>query len=459
MLTFVDDFSRKTWVYFLRHKNETFSYFKKFKALVEHQTGRKIKKLRTDNGLEFVDYEFTEFCEEHGIARHRTLVGKPQQNGVAERINRTLLEKARCMLSNAGLWKNKSFWAEVISTACYLLNRSPHASIEYQIPEEVWTGNPVNYSNLRIFGCPVYVHVNDGKLSPRAVKCMFLGYGSESKGYRMWCPDLMKVIQSRDVTFNETAMLSGMESTGTSDDAGNQEKDAGRMVFEVEQAQGGAAGTCNQEQTTDAPEPTQVDEPEIETNVPQVKEQPCIARDRPRREIRRPARYTEEDDAMIAYALSVAEETPEGAEPSTYQEAISCPNASNWIGAMQEEMESLQKNHTWELCELPKGRRALTAKWVYKRKEGIPGVESARWKARLVVRGCNQKEGIDYNEVFSPVVRHTSIRTLLAFVALFDLELEQLDVKTAFLHGELEEEIYMRQPEGFIVLGKQEQVC
>jgi len=158
------------------------------------------------------------------------------------------------MLSNAGLWKNKSFWAEVISTACYLLNRSPHASIEYQIPEEVWTGNPVNYSNLRIFGCPVYVHVNDGKLSPRAVKCMFLGYGSESTGYRMWCPDLMKVIQSRDVTFNETTMLSGMESTGTSDDAGNQEKDAGRMVFEVEQAQGGATGTCNQEQTTDAPD-------------------------------------------------------------------------------------------------------------------------------------------------------------------------------------------------------------
>src|SRR5688572_13417400 len=95
MLTFVDDFSRKTWVYFLQHKNEKFSYFKKFKALVENQTGRKIKKLRTDNGLEFVDSEFTEFCEEHGIARHRTLVGKPQQNGVVERINRTLLEKAR----------------------------------------------------------------------------------------------------------------------------------------------------------------------------------------------------------------------------------------------------------------------------------------------------------------------------------------------------------------------------
>ena len=91
---------------------------------------------------------------------------------------------------------------------------------------------------------------------------------------------------------------------------------------------------------------------------------------------------------------------------------------------MQEEMESLQKNQTWELCELPKGGRALTAKWIYKRKEGIPGVEDARWKAHLIVRGCNQKECINYNEVFSPVVGHTSIRILRAFVALFDLELE-----------------------------------
>jgi len=126
---------------------------------------------------------------------------------------------------------------------------------------------------------------------------------------------------------------------------------------------------------------------------------------------------------------------------------------------MQEEIESLQKNRTWELCELPKGRRALTAKWIYKRKEGIPGFEDARWKMPLVVHGCNQKEGIDYNEAFSPVVRHTSIRVLLAFVALFDLELEQFDVKIAFLHGELEEEIYMKQPEGFVFPEKEQLVC
>lgn len=208
MMTLIDDFSRKVWVYFLRHKNEAFPTFKKWKALVENQTGKKVKKLRTDNGLEFCETDFNEFCAQAGIARHRTLVGKPQQNGVAERMNRTLLERARCMLSHAGLWHRRDLWCEAVSTACYLANRSPHSSLDFRIPEEVWSGIPVDYSNLRVFGCSVYAHVNDGKLAPRAKKCIFLGYASESKGYRLWSmdPESRKVILSRDVTFDENSL-------------------------------------------------------------------------------------------------------------------------------------------------------------------------------------------------------------------------------------------------------------
>ena len=113
---------------------------------------------------------------------------------MAERINCTVLERAQCMLSHASLWHHRAFWAEAISTACYLMNRSPHSSIDFKIPEEVWSGNPVDYSVLKVFGSPAYVHVNDGKLAPRAVECMFLGYGSESKGYRLWCNTSKKVI-------------------------------------------------------------------------------------------------------------------------------------------------------------------------------------------------------------------------------------------------------------------------
>ena len=162
---------------------------------------------------------------------------------------------------------------------------------------------------------------------------------------------------------------------------------------------------------------------------------------------------------MTAYALSIAQEVNDDVEPASYTEAISCADSSKWLVAMNEEIESLHKNNTWSLTKLPKGKRPLRCKWIYKKKDGIPGVEDPRCKARLVVKGFYQKEGIDFNEIFSPVVRHTSIRVLLAFVALFDLELEQLDVKTAFLHGELEEEIYMDQPEGFVVPGKEHLVC
>jgi hypothetical protein len=146
-------------------------------------------------------------------------------------------------------------------------------------------------------------------------------------------------------------------------------------------------------------------------------------------------------------------------EPCTYREAISCDESSQWLAAMGEEIESLHKNQTWELVKPPKGQKIVGCKWVFKKKKGIPRVENARFKAQLVAKGYTQREGIDYNEVFSPVVKYSSIRVLLAMVAYFDLELEQLDVKTVFLHGELEEQIYMQQPEGFIVPNMEDQVC
>ncbi|CAM8974914.1 unnamed protein product [Rhodiola kirilowii] len=126
---------------------------------------------------------------------------------------------------------------------------------------------------------------------------------------------------------------------------------------------------------------------------------------------------------------------------------------------MKDEMDSLWKNKTWEIIDRPHKARLVGSKWIFTRKEGIPGVEMPRLKARLVARGFTQKEGIDFNEIFSPVVKHRSIRIMLALVAYFDYELEQLDVKTAFLHGNLDETIYMRQPEGFVVGDPENKVC
>ena len=137
--------------------------------------------------------------------RHYTVPYTPQQNGVAERMNRTIISKARCMLSNAGL--HRHFWAEAASTACCLINRSPSIAINKKTPIEVWSGSLANYSELRVFGCIVYAHAYNGKLEPRAVKCIFLGYKSGVKGYKLWNPETRKVVISRYVVFNEEIPL------------------------------------------------------------------------------------------------------------------------------------------------------------------------------------------------------------------------------------------------------------
>ena len=174
--------------------------------------------------------------------------------------------------------------------------------------------------------------------------------------------------------------------------------------------------------------------------------------DRTRRQPKPVRRLIEE--CNIAYALSVAEEIEGNAEPSTYSEAISSINSNNWVIAMNDEMESLEKNGTWELVKLPTEKKPIRCKWIFKRKEGISPSEEVRYKARLVAKGYSQIPGIDYNNIFSSVVKHSPIRTLFSIVAMHDYELEQLDVKTAFLHGELEEDIYMDQLEVLLFLEK-----
>nr|GFC02319.1 retrovirus-related Pol polyprotein from transposon TNT 1-94 [Tanacetum cinerariifolium] len=139
-----------------------------------------VKKLRTDNGLEFCNREFKQLCIESGIARHLTVAGMPQQNGLAERMNRTLMDKVRCLLIQSGL--PRTLWVEATCTAAYLINRSPSTTIEKKTPMKMWSGHPSDYGMLRTFGCVAYSYVQQGKLEPRAVKCVLLGYPEGVKG-------------------------------------------------------------------------------------------------------------------------------------------------------------------------------------------------------------------------------------------------------------------------------------
>jgi hypothetical protein len=244
---------------------------------------------------------------------------------------------------------------EAANVACYLINRSPNSAIDFKILEEVWTSKPVDYSNLIIFSCPAYAHVNNGKLVPRAQKFTFIGYCYGVKRYHLLCAQSKKVIINRDVTFDENTFSS---SGGVSDS--------------------GSSPTSMPETTDenlDVVVPINVDSvtpitQSVSAFVPPVSNNHSIAQDRPRRNIVFPHRYRD-TGSMAHYALIAAQETNVAFEPSSYSEAISCDNSSKWLVAMNDEFESLKKNATSKLVELPEGKNPLKCKWIYKKNEGI----------------------------------------------------------------------------------------
>ncbi|KAK8926176.1 hypothetical protein KSP39_PZI018366 [Platanthera zijinensis] len=425
-VTFIDDLSRKVWIYFLKHKSEVFEKFKIWKTKVEKQTGKKVKYLRSDNGGEYTSTEFQNYCNQEGITRHLTIPGTPQQNGVVERMNRTLLERARCMRLFADLPKS-----------CYLVNRSPSMSLDLKSPQEVWSGTSVGYSDIHIFGCPVYTLMQDSeriKLNAKSRRCIYLGQKAGTKGFKLWNPETKKVEVKRDVIFDEASMLKKSKS---------YTREAERTPVSPMQVELEESDKVDDHDDSSDSEDTDVAQP---TDA----EPYTIARGKARREVRLPLRLLD----TVAYAFQVI-----SSYPSSYREVVESRDCSQWKAAMVEEMDSLQKNQTWDLVNLPKGAKAIRSKWVFRKKESTSGKDQWRYKARFVAKGFVQKRGVDFDEIFSPVVKHCSIRMLLAIAAMWDMELEQMDVKTAFLHGSLDEEIYILQPDGFVRPGDEKKVC
>ncbi|KAJ7980886.1 Retrovirus-related Pol polyprotein from transposon TNT 1-94 [Quillaja saponaria] len=204
LITFIDDYTRKTWVYFLQEKSQAFSTFKSFKARVENETGRTIKTLRTDRGGEYCSKEFENFCEAHGIRRELTTAYTPQQNGVSERKNRTILNMVRSLLTRGRI--PKTFWPEAVNWSIHILNRSPTFAVQNMTPEEAWSGRKPAVDHFKIFGYIAYAHVPNEKrkkLDDKGEKCIFLGVSEVSKAYKLLNPLTKKIVTSRDVVFDE----------------------------------------------------------------------------------------------------------------------------------------------------------------------------------------------------------------------------------------------------------------
>ena len=277
---------------------------------------------------------------------------------------------------------------------------------------------------MRVFGCAAYAHIpNDErkKFDLKSKRCILLGYGTEVKGYRLYDPVRCRVIFSRDVVFNESKL--GIEE--------NQEKQSESHRIEIQSDSGDQDVSVGSEI---------IDKEVNEEEMP---------------ELRRSQRTRQKPDYYGVW-VNAMEDLSE--EPATFKDALASPDKDKWRDAMQKEIQSLAKNHVWDHVESPKDRQVVGSKWVFRRKVGENGVVE-RYKARLVAQGYSQKFGQDYEETFSPLVRFESIRMIISLAAQYQLKLYQMDVTTAFLNGELEEEVYMRQPEGFIAEGQEHLVC
>ena len=204
-ITFLDDCSRKIFVYFLKHKDEVPEIVRKFIKFVENQTGYKVKILWTDNGGEYLNTRLRSTPEELGIKHETSIAYQPQQNGRAERVNRILIEKARCMLAESKL--PYRFWAEAVFTACYLANRSPKRCLGGRTPEELWTGYKPDLSNLKVFGCKTRSYIPSHqrkKMEPTSRPAIMLGYCEKQKGHRLWSESDQKIFTASNVEFFET---------------------------------------------------------------------------------------------------------------------------------------------------------------------------------------------------------------------------------------------------------------
>ncbi|KAL2236674.1 UNVERIFIED_CONTAM: Retrovirus-related Pol polyprotein from transposon TNT 1-94 [Sesamum indicum] len=341
-MTFIDDSTRKVWVYFLKRKSDAFDTFRRWRALVENETGLQVKCLRSDSGGEYSSEGIKNYCADHGIRMQKTIPGTPQQNGVAERMNRTLNERARCMRLKSGL--PKMFSADAVNTAAFLINQRPSVSLNNRIPEEVWSGKKVDLSFLRTFGCSAYILNDDRtKLDAKSIKCTFIGYGTDEFGYRFWDDQNRKIIRSRNVIFNEDVMY-------------NDRKIQIQWKFRQMEI-----------------------EPEPASEEPIAKSSTPLAPGREPRLRRAPDRYS----PSLYYLLF-----SDCGEPECYAKAVNDAHKSKWELAMNDEMNSLKKNDTWELCQLPKGKKSLQNRWVYRIKEESDGKK--RYKARLIVKGFQQ---------------------------------------------------------------------
>jgi transposase InsO family protein len=446
-VSFIDDYSRKTWIYFLKTKDEVFSKFKEFKALIENLSERKIKILRLDNGGEYTSKEFVNFCKDVGIKRELTTPYNPKQNGVAERKNRTILEVVMTMIHDQDL--PMCLWEKAVMAVVYVQNQLSYSALGLKTPKEMFTGKKPEVSHLKIFGCPVFIHIpkeKRNKLDPSGKKGIFVGYCEVSKAFRIYIPGQHHIEISKDVTFDEDAALKKSKICQLEEIYEEE-----LVIPHTTMRKVPRTAEPEREVITSSDEELLEDHDIIEVQEPPqmtilYKRKPAWARELIQdgekygvpqgttRRVKRPKPFS----SYTALMCDLLEE-----EPTYFEEAI---QRKEWVDSMTEEYQSIMKNEVWEIVPRLKNKDVVSSRWLFKIKHVVDG-SIEKYKERFVTHGFSQKEGIDYEEIFAPVARYTSIKTIIALAAKMKWKLCQMDVKTAFLNSVIEEEVYIEQPQ------------
>ncbi|CAH9126696.1 unnamed protein product [Cuscuta epithymum] len=504
---FIDDFSRYTWLYPMRTKAEVFLHFKNFKALVENLFNTRIKIFQSDGGGEFVNSNMQQFFDIQGIYFRKSCPDTPQQNGVAERKHRHLLELTRTMLLEASI--PSQFWVDAIFTAAYIINRLPSPLLGHSSPYERLFQKSPDYAFMRVFGCSCFPNISASsanKLSARSVHCVFIGYASGYKGYRCLEPKSGRVYVSRHVRFFEnifpfTSLRSSPPESTSSNSTSTVNSDffltntlrphipQPRLTPQVPLTSSLPLSYSSSSTHSQNP-PTVICSPETPATSPIHTPSALPAND----QISPPP---SPPSATSAHDQSSHQSCPPSSPPSATSAGSASPPTTSpliprfnlhpmqtraksgifkpksiftlntvvsvadptcfseaqkhliWREAMADEFNALISNNTWDLVPFDSSKNVVGSKWIYKTKFNSDG-SIERHKARLVAQRFNQQAGVDFSETFSPVVKPTTVRIVLTLAISFGWVMRQLDVKNAFLHGHLTEEVYMRQPRGFV---------
>ncbi|GJY16439.1 retrovirus-related pol polyprotein from transposon TNT 1-94 [Tanacetum coccineum] len=439
ILVIVDDYFQFTWVKCLRSKDEALIFIINFLKMIQVRLKETVSRIRTNNGTEFVNHTLREYYKKVGISHETTVARSPQQNGVVERRNRTLIKAARTMLIYA---KAPLFlWAEAVATACYTKNRSMIRRRHGNTPYELLHDKPLDLSYLHVFGALCYP-TNDcenlGKLQPKAD----IGFVPNPPPSTPFIPPSRS---DWDLLFQPMFDESLNPLPYVDLQAPEVIAPVPEVVAPKHDVSTGSPSSTTVDQ--DAPSPNV-----IQTIVPpdhQVSEHNSKwAKDHPLKNIigaldrSVSTRLQLHEQALFCYYDAFLTSV----EPKNYKDALT---QACWIEAMQEELHEFERLEVWELVPPPDKAFVITLKWIYKVKlDELGGI--LKNKARLVARGYRQEEGIDFEESFAPVARLEAIRIFLAFAAHMNMVIYQMDVKTAFLNGNLREEVYVSQPDGFV---------